>query len=74
MQYFLLVGAAVNFLGAIKLVLELARQPINQPEYLQLKLFVVGVAATFGVMYVYLFFFAQYIFPCKANMPLAAMV
>ena len=64
MQYFLLVGAALNFLGALKLGLESiinSRHAVE--EYLQLKLFVFGVATTFGLIYLYLYFNPVYIHP-----------
>ncbi len=64
MQYFLLIGAALNFIGAFKLAAESLSMPSNsEAEHVQLKLFVLGVAVTLGAMYIYLFFNVQYIYP-----------
>ncbi len=67
MHYILLIGAGYNFIGCLKLLKELfiSAPPLetDNQEYYQLKLFVAGVAVTFGALYVYLFFYPQYIFP-----------
>lgn len=66
MNYILLIGAALNILSGIKLLLEVisASSGSEGPEdYRFLKLFVVGVAFTFASLYMYLFFHATYILP-----------
>lgn len=63
-QYFLIIGAAINFVGAIKLGIEsLYMSHEVEADHIQLKLFVIGVASIFGIMYVYLFFHSQYVYP-----------
>jgi hypothetical protein len=60
MNAILLVGVALNFLGALKLLLSaIAAVSVSSglpQEYLQLKLFAAGVAAVFGGLYLYLYF------------------
>ncbi|PKN89296.1 MAG: hypothetical protein CVU51_00910 [Deltaproteobacteria bacterium HGW-Deltaproteobacteria-1] len=66
MDYILLAGAALNFTGSLKMFREICKAPpleSDSEEYLQLKLFVAGVAATFGSLYVYLFFNPALIVP-----------
>jgi hypothetical protein len=66
MDYILLAGAALNFTGSLKMLKEIFKAQSSEAdpeEYLQLKLFVTGVAATFGSLYVYLFFNPALIVP-----------
>ncbi len=66
MDYILLAGAALNFTGSIKMFREICKAAPSETdaqEYLQLKMFVTGVAATFGSLYVYLFFNPELIVP-----------
>ena len=66
MYYILLAGAILNYLGALKMLKEVrdASSDTSYPEeYLQLKYFVIGVAATFGTIYLYLFFNREYLIP-----------
>lgn len=66
MDYILLIGAALNYSGSLKLLKEAFTSPPDATlpeEYFQIKLFVVGVAATFGSLYLYLFFNTQFVVP-----------
>ncbi len=66
MYYILYVGAALNFIAAFKLLSEIISSPPSKDgpgDYLFLKMFVVGVAVTFGSLYIYLFNNLEYIVP-----------
>jgi hypothetical protein len=69
MQAILLVGAALNWLGATKLFVETlyavrAAAHSNTPaEYLQFKLFTAGTAAVFGSLYLYLYIHPVFVVP-----------
>lgn len=66
MTYILLFGAVFNILGGINLLrVGLSIKPVESlPEdYSLYKLFVAGVAVTFGALYIYLFFNTEYIIP-----------
>ena len=66
MYLILLVGVALNYLGALKLLKEVILSPpvaTDPQEYFQLTLFVIGAAATFGTIYLYLYFNTDYIYP-----------
>ncbi|MGI1677651.1 MAG: hypothetical protein K6L75_02885 [Cellvibrionaceae bacterium] len=66
MYYILLAGVFLNYLGALGLLKEIIISPpksSDPEEYFQLKLFVIGVATTFGSIYLYLFFNNDLIFP-----------
>jgi hypothetical protein len=60
MQYILLIGVALNYLGAVKLLSTALRalpgSSGQSGEWLQFKLFTAGTAATFGSLYLYLYF------------------
>jgi hypothetical protein len=66
----LLVGVALNYFGALKLLFSaLAAVPgsSNLPqEYLQFKLFTAGTAAVFGSLYLYLYFHTVFAIPFLA--------
>ncbi len=67
MRYILLVGVALNFIGAVKfLVTSLRVDPSASDvsnEYLMFKLFTAGTAAVFGMLYLYLFLHPEYVVP-----------
>jgi len=66
LNYILVIGAALNFIAGLKLLSEIVFSPplkTDPAEYISLKLFVVGVAFTFGSVYTYLFFNLEYIVP-----------
>jgi len=70
MNAILLVGVALNYFGALKLLFPaLAAVPgsANLPqEYLQFKLFTAGTAAVFGSLYLYLYFHPVFAVPFLA--------
>jgi len=62
----LLIGAALNFIAGIKIFSEIIFSPplkTDPAEYISLKLFVVGVAFTFGSTYTYLYYNIDYVVP-----------
>ncbi len=66
MNYILLIGAALNLYGGftmLKAVVKSLPLKTNPEEYIQLKIFVAGVAVTFASLYVYLFFNPKHIIP-----------
>jgi hypothetical protein len=69
MQAILLVGVALNWLGAAKLFIECvfamraATSSDSPAEYLQFKLFTAGTAATFGSLYLYLYIHPRFVIP-----------
>jgi hypothetical protein len=66
MDYILLAGATLNYTGSAKMFMEICKtKPLetDPEEYLQFKIFVTGVAATFGSLYLYLFFNPEFIVP-----------
>jgi hypothetical protein len=66
MNYILLIGAALNIYGGLtmlKAVVTSLPLKTNPEDYIQLKIFVVGVAVTFASLYVYLFFNPEHIMP-----------
>ncbi len=67
MQIILLIGVALNYYGAAKLLLTAVRAipgSVHQPEeWLQFKLFAAGTAAVFGSMYLYLYAHPQHAVP-----------
>jgi hypothetical protein len=67
MQYILLGGAILNFVGAIGIVVSFATLPASQranpPDYAQYRLFTAGAAMTFSAIYFYLFQNPQYAVP-----------
>jgi hypothetical protein len=66
LNYILVIGAALNFIAGLKLFSEIIFFPplkSDPVEYISLKLFVVGVAFTFGSVYTYLFYNLEYIIP-----------
>jgi hypothetical protein len=66
MDYILLAGIALNYTGSAKMFMEICKaKPLetDPEEYLQFKMFVTGVAATFGSLYLYLFFNPEFIVP-----------
>jgi hypothetical protein len=72
MQAILLVGVALNWLGATKLFVEAmfavraAPNSSSPAEYLQLKLFTAGTAAVFGSLYLYLYVHPVFVVPFLA--------
>jgi hypothetical protein len=69
MQAILLVGAALNWLGAAKFFIEtlfavrVATNSSSPAEYLQFKLFTAGTAAVFGSLYLYLYIHPVFVIP-----------
>jgi hypothetical protein len=69
MQGILLVGVALNWLGAAKLFIEAffavraASAAISPAEYFQFKLFTAGTAAVFGSFYLYLYIHPVFVIP-----------
>lgn len=69
MNYILLIGAALNFFAAIKLISESfssVRSDAGPEDYLFMKIFVAGVAVAFASLYLYLFNYPQFIVPFLA--------
>ncbi len=70
MREVLLVGVALNFYGAIRLLAQSLKPgrdfPDDPQQYLQLKLFTAGTAAVFGCMYLYLSYHIAYAVPFLA--------
>lgn len=66
MHWVLIVGAALNWFGAISGLLT-AMKDLGRVEgpgdYWLLRLFFLGTAATFGSIYLYLFFRPEYVWP-----------
>lgn len=66
LHWVLLLGVALNWLGALQIAVASLRELRTvqaPPDYWQLRFFVAGTAATFGAMYLYLFFHAEYVRP-----------
>lgn len=75
MQLILLVGAALNLIGgSVILISMFTKLPfaspilppageINPPDYVLYRLFTAGTAFTFGSMYIYLYYNAEYAVP-----------
>lgn len=66
MNFILLIGAALNIYGGLtmlKAVVTSFPLKTNPEEYIQLKIFVVGVAVTFASLYVFLYFNPKHIMP-----------
>jgi hypothetical protein len=66
MHWILILGAALNWFGALS-GLQTASRELSRVEgpgdYWLLRLFFLGTAATFGSLYLYLFFNPQYVWP-----------
>ena len=66
--YLLLLGTALNYYGAISLLLPSSRRMLTTVPgtHAQAVLFIAGAAASFGTLYLFLFFRPQYIVPFLA--------
>lgn len=64
-NYLLLVGTALNYVGAISVLPPSSRRnlAIVSGRHAQAELFIAGVEASFGTLYLFLFFRPQYIIP-----------
>jgi hypothetical protein len=66
LHWVLLLGVALNWYGAISGLTSIAKQlgkVQGPPDYWILRFFLAGAAATFGAMYLYLFFRPEFVWP-----------
>jgi hypothetical protein len=75
MKNILLIGAVMNFVGCIGMLLSMRfklpfsfpslpqTKDINPPDYVLHRLFSAGTVLIFGIMFVYLYYHSEYVMP-----------